>query len=62
VVLWPACAENHPPNRVEDKDQAKKVSDQLTKVRERLMVDDLDANPQNVVTWDKLAEHIRRPR
>jgi putative addiction module component (TIGR02574 family) len=25
-------------------------------------LDDLDANPQNVVAWDKLAEHIRRPR
>ena len=25
-------------------------------------LDDLDANPQHVVPWDKLAEHIRRPR
>ena len=25
-------------------------------------LDDLDANPQNVVTLEKLVEHIRRPR
>ena len=25
-------------------------------------VDDLDANPQNVVTREKLVEHVRRPR
>jgi putative addiction module component (TIGR02574 family) len=25
-------------------------------------LDDLDANPQNVVTLEKLVEHLRRPR
>ncbi len=25
-------------------------------------LDDLDANPQNVVTLEKLVEHVRRPR
>jgi cell fate (sporulation/competence/biofilm development) regulator YlbF (YheA/YmcA/DUF963 family) len=34
---WPARAENHGPNRVKDKDESKKVSEQFNKVRERLM-------------------------
>ncbi|HEV2949415.1 MAG TPA: addiction module protein [Gemmataceae bacterium] len=25
-------------------------------------LDDLDANPQNVVAWEKLIEQVRRPR
>jgi putative addiction module component (TIGR02574 family) len=25
-------------------------------------LDDLDAHPQNVVAWEKLIEHVRRPR
>jgi putative addiction module component (TIGR02574 family) len=25
-------------------------------------LDDLDARPQNIVAWEKLIEHVRRPR
>ena len=36
------------------------TDDQKAEFGRRL--DDLDANPQNVVAWEKLVEHVRRPR
>jgi putative addiction module component (TIGR02574 family) len=36
------------------------TDDQKAEFDRRL--DDLDANPQNVVPWEKFGEHFRRPR